>query len=457
MLSNKYLLLGIVILAIALRLYGFTSEGIWIDEAVSVYHAGQGAVHVLGFVDTNPPLHLLVLQPFTYFGLDSFWIRMPFLICGVLSVLLIYLVGKELFNRRVGLYSSLILALSSYHIYYSQEARPYALLAFLSLASFYFFITYLKSPTKRNGLGYLITTSLAVYTHYFGAFLFIAQNVYLLLSKERPRKWLSLQGILIVSYIPAGFLVFRALESFTVFWLSSEFLTDMLFLPDIFSGNPFLAVIYVLLSLYGIFILRRNRKALPLLLVWILLPILIPLGISLYKIVLLPRYVMYISFPFFILAAFTLDKLKKNLRVLVLLLVVVLSFTAVYTQAARVDKEDWREVSFYVNSLPHLYTNTIIEPGYNIYPYAYYNLPECFKTEDIYTCAAGEKVFTTWGSLEDVEFADNTPHIIYIVRHPGSSEESQFLKFLKENYQMESSWSQAMPVRGSVEVTSWRK
>lgn len=455
---ERYILLGIIILSLVVRLSDLTAEGIWLDEAVSAYNAMQPVEHILSFVDTNPPLHLLVLHGFTYFGSNGFWLRISSVLFGVLSVFLIYLVGKELFNPRVGLYASFILSLSSYHIFYSQEARPYALLAFLTLSSFYFFLTYLKVPRKRLSLGYLVSTIFLLYTHYFGLFVVLVQNLHVL-RWGKARNWPFLQAILVLSFIPGIFLILRALEAFSIFWLSPEFLIDILFLPNIFSGDKILTALFLLFSVAGIFLLWKGsrKRDISLLLMWMLVPILVPLTFSLYKVVILPKYVIFTSFPFFLLVAYSLDKLGRNPRVLLIGVIAVLSLTSIGLQAQTQDKENWGTVLARVEDLPQQYTNIILEPGYNIHPYAYYGLPECFPAEDIYTCAAGKKVFTAWDDLEDTSFTDNTPHIIYIARYPGSRQESPFLGHLKINYQLETSWTQSLPVRGSIEVSSWRR
>ena len=57
---------------------------------------------------------------------------------------MIYAVGRQLFNKQVGLVAALILALSSFNITYSQEARMYTLMVLLALLSMYFFWRFLQ-------------------------------------------------------------------------------------------------------------------------------------------------------------------------------------------------------------------------------------------------------------------------------------------------------------------------
>ena len=127
------------------------------------------------------------------FGQSEFSIRFPALIFGVLSIFMIYKLGKVLFNLEIGLLSALILAISPFHIHYSQEARPYSLLMVLSLISTYYFVKFIKSHHEKNFRGkfnslshkilsflknkkiigiYIASTLIGIYTHYFIFFLF---------------------------------------------------------------------------------------------------------------------------------------------------------------------------------------------------------------------------------------------------------------------------------------------
>ena len=127
------------------------------------------------------------------FGQSEFSVRFPALIFGVLSIFMIYKLGKALFNPEIGLISALILAVSPFQIHYSQEARPYSLLMLLSLISTYYFVKFIKSKDKENfhykfdypvhkisnfiknkkNIGiYIVSTLIGIYTHYFIFFLY---------------------------------------------------------------------------------------------------------------------------------------------------------------------------------------------------------------------------------------------------------------------------------------------
>jgi uncharacterized membrane protein len=79
------------------------------------------------------------------FGQSEIAVRALSACLGIISVLLIYKVGRELYNRKIGLIASLLMTISTFAIYSSQEARQYSLLLLLTLLSFLFFIRIIKA------------------------------------------------------------------------------------------------------------------------------------------------------------------------------------------------------------------------------------------------------------------------------------------------------------------------
>ena len=90
---------------------------------------------------------------------------------------MIYKVGRILFDKKVGIVSALLLALSVFHVRHSQEARMYSLLAFLTLLSFYFFAKILKKRGGKTVLLYIISSLFLMYTHVYSLFIIMAQNI----------------------------------------------------------------------------------------------------------------------------------------------------------------------------------------------------------------------------------------------------------------------------------------
>jgi len=110
-----------------------------------------------------------------------------------------YLAATQLFNKKVGLVSALLIAISPVNILYSQEIRSYVMLTTLTILSFYLFIKILKDP-KHTSINYLllaVLNAISFATHYFGIITIILQNTifYFFWKKKKfpLKKWFYAQ------------------------------------------------------------------------------------------------------------------------------------------------------------------------------------------------------------------------------------------------------------------------
>src|SRR5690606_23753028 len=100
------------------------------------------------------------------FGESEFAARLPSMLASVPAIPLLIVLGQEMQQREAGLWSALLLAFSPLHLIYAQEARHYALLMTLSLASFVLLLRALRQPQWRWWLAFAMVTILNLYTHY---------------------------------------------------------------------------------------------------------------------------------------------------------------------------------------------------------------------------------------------------------------------------------------------------
>lgn len=86
--------------------------------------------------EPHPPAWYLSMWPWTkLFGSDLFIIRLPSVLFGVASVLLIYILGTLEKDRLTALLAAGLLAFIGHHILWSQIARPYSMACSLGLLS----------------------------------------------------------------------------------------------------------------------------------------------------------------------------------------------------------------------------------------------------------------------------------------------------------------------------------
>ena len=142
---------GLVAVAFLLRLHRIGAAELCLDEAFSFQDVtASGWVDALRFKDV-PPLYPLLLRGWMALAGDSeAGLRLLSAVLGTLFVGVTIWAGREIFEPRVGLWSGLWAAVSPMHVYYSQEARPYALLTALLVATYVLNISLLSvHPVRR--------------------------------------------------------------------------------------------------------------------------------------------------------------------------------------------------------------------------------------------------------------------------------------------------------------------
>ncbi len=172
----------IVLLGAGLRFYDLTIESLWTDEAVSLIHARtettKALIDSVIYAELMPPGYFILLNYWTsYFGETEFSFRFLSAFFDSLSIILIFLIGRKLFNPKVGLLSAVIFSTTMLQIVYAQEARPYALFGFLVLLSTYLFLCLyqndLNSSQKYYFIGYTLVNAVSLYVNYMALFVLL--------------------------------------------------------------------------------------------------------------------------------------------------------------------------------------------------------------------------------------------------------------------------------------------
>ena len=200
---------AIVVLGVAMRLYHL-NESVGLDEAFSmaatrVPVAEMWSQVVEDFV--HPPLHYFALRGWLdVFGSGVGTARMLSVLFGTLAIPLLYLVARDLFDRRTAELASLMLAVSQIGIMYSQEARPYAQFLFLFLACWLMFIRALRARSGRYWCVFICVSILLIYTHYFGVLVLGTLALFAFFyRKEYPMPaawWLGGGAMILLAYVP---------------------------------------------------------------------------------------------------------------------------------------------------------------------------------------------------------------------------------------------------------------
>jgi mannosyltransferase len=185
--GHPWWLLGIITGALALRLHQLTAASLWVDEALTAWLVELPLIEMfkmLKSIEMTPPLHTCLMYGWAWLcGTSELALRLPSVMLGVGSVFMIFCLGRSLYDARTGLLAAALLAVSPYHISYSQEARSYSLLVFLSLWSCWLLSQLVRQPTPWRRVGYVLVTTAMLYTHLYAVFVVLAQAAAFLLVR----------------------------------------------------------------------------------------------------------------------------------------------------------------------------------------------------------------------------------------------------------------------------------
>ncbi len=209
-LRRTWLPLALTLLALALRLHNLTYHSLWFDEAMSVHWARSSIPRILEVSmnlveDRLPPLYYLSLHYWRLFvGDGEVAVRLPSVLLGTLLIPLVYRLARDLFDPRVGSFAAALAALNPFLVWYSQEARMYAMAVLLATLGTWFFLratTFVPSQRRNRDvtgytsipywLAYGLCALVGLYTHLYTGFLLPAHALYLLLTHRQSRRaWL---------------------------------------------------------------------------------------------------------------------------------------------------------------------------------------------------------------------------------------------------------------------------
>jgi 4-amino-4-deoxy-L-arabinose transferase-like glycosyltransferase len=190
-------LLLITVFAAAFRLYRLGAWSFWIDEIYTVNHAMAHFSTPQLILEHLPPNRnwvpisvMLTAQVINLWGVSELSARLAAAIIGILTVPALYFPVKKIFNVQVATVAALLLAISPWHLFWSQNARFYSsLLLFYTLALIAFHFG-LERNKPVYFLGFYVFLYLALSERLFAVFIFPVIGIYLIVlwafKFERP-------------------------------------------------------------------------------------------------------------------------------------------------------------------------------------------------------------------------------------------------------------------------------
>jgi mannosyltransferase len=366
----------ITLLAAALRFYKLGEWSFWIDEIYTINHA-QAHYRNLDLLLDNilpnrnwvPLSVILTAQALNIFGVSEWSARLVSTVIGIITVPILYFPTKKIFGNQVTLIALLLLAISPWHIFWSQNARFYTSVLLLSTLSLFAFYYGIEKNRPSYILFFYFLFYLASSERNFAIFVLPIAIFYLvslwILPMSKPRALIKKMAYLL--FLPI--IMFAALEISRYAMGGLPITMDFLdtFLGEV-NTTPFrlaLSIIYrigvpvfSLGFLGGVYILTRKQRASLFVFSGATLPIILLIFLSVFFFT-VDRYIFITLFFWLILAAITINELFRltnglekllPIGVFSILLFSSMSEVYLYSQFQNGNRPNWKEVYTFVNN-----------------------------------------------------------------------------------------------------------
>src|SRR5919108_3375850 len=159
------------------------------DELLVAWHVHQPIGRLFSSVanaETTPfPYYLLAKAWAGFFGSGEVGLRSLSALAGTATVPVAALTARELLSDRAGLVAALLVAVNPLLVWYSQQARPYALFALFGALAMLYFARALLEPRARSLILWGLSSAFALCMHYFAIFCIAPQAAWLIVRGVR--------------------------------------------------------------------------------------------------------------------------------------------------------------------------------------------------------------------------------------------------------------------------------
>ena len=316
----------VTMLAALLRWVQIADEGMWLDEAFSVWMARQPVGALLEWIvriDQHPPLYYLLLHGWMVLGESEGTLRALSALLGSAAVPALYWTGRRLYGVAGGTVAALLLALSPFHVRFGQEVRMYTLLVLcvsVALLALAHLVT--GDHRRRWWVTFVIFSVAALLSHNTAVLYWFAVNAALLvawwaqarwpdarLALPSLRAWLFGQAAILVLWLPWGASFMRQAAAVDrEFWIPSP-TSGVIWgtIKTFFSawlpatGEPWVWIGTGVALGVGVLALVRRPALLALLLLLVVLPFAAELLVSLRRPIFYDRTLIWTTVPLFLM------------------------------------------------------------------------------------------------------------------------------------------------------------
>jgi 4-amino-4-deoxy-L-arabinose transferase-like glycosyltransferase len=379
----------IVLLGVGLRSYqlDYNFDG---DEIFSVRATSGSLGHLfrVALEDvSHPPLYYLVLHAWLKcFGASEAVVRLPSIVFSVFFLASLLWAALRVASYFSALLAMLLCSVSPFFVFYGEQARPYALAAFLAALSLALMLEGMRQASSGWALLYGITTAALVYTQYLGLLVLLPQFVLLACSRMAPHRRLLLGGSLgalsIVGWLSLLAAHLGERPAARIQWIGRPELVDLLrFFLGLcgylnLDGSTRILILLYVLALAGLF-LRRQIIRSPTALLVNALALLGPVALWIASrfgpfSIWAPRQLIGAAAFFFVLIGMGLGEYRRGIRYTAAALLVLWCLLTVPTEFPSHSRPPWRSIAAVIDSEPPD-TAVVASEAFILEPLAYYS------------------------------------------------------------------------------------
>lgn len=194
---------AVVAVAAVVR-WPFLTGSFWLDEAAQAIESVRPWSQQFQIIpDFQPPLLHLWLRTWSIFSWSELWLRLGgAVIPGLVTIFLLYFIARKWWGAVPAVIASGLLALHPFHIFFSQELRPYSLPTMFAVIGWWL-IVYRPVKSQWWWQTFVLVSIAGLYASFLYPFVLAAQLLYLWL--RRPSDWLKIgvaSGAIVAGFAP---------------------------------------------------------------------------------------------------------------------------------------------------------------------------------------------------------------------------------------------------------------
>lgn len=288
----------ITLVGALLRIYHLGFNSFWLDEAWTWYFSKMSWSEIWNTTayEFNPPGFYWIEHTIMYSGESEIWLRLVPAVCGIITIPVMYLIGKQFYqSKKAGLIAALLMALSPFAVWYSQEARAYSTALLFIAICFYF---WQKNKSVLCG----VAGAVAFWMHFYAIIPIAAMAAWAVVNDKGKKPLMIKMAVFLFLTAPLIYTTTRLFFVRTSVPITYGMPGPELLINTVYalSGNNPVILPLLLSFLAGMWILYKTKWDRFILLSWMMGSMFGAGFACSYLFPMLPRYLIYIL-PFWIL------------------------------------------------------------------------------------------------------------------------------------------------------------